>query len=67
MDDVNEPRAFSLRFAMMKASKFVPKGRQRELDDFGVAVAVFEQQLRLAGFRVVRDERPPQGLPTCGD
>ena len=66
MGDVND-RRFSLTFAAMKASKFMPKGKQRELRDFGVFVSVFEEQLRLAGYRIVEDERPPAALPSCGD
>ncbi len=66
MGNVND-RSFSLTFAAMKASKFMPKGKQRDLSDFGAFVAVFEEQLRLAGYRIVEDERPAAALPSCGD
>lgn len=67
MGEVND-RDFSLCYAMMAAQKLMPKkGRPREMVDFRPAVAAFETQLRLSGFKIVEDERPVQSLPSCGD
>lgn len=43
------------------------KWKRQELADFGAAVAAFEEQLRLAGYKITEDDRPLQGLATCGD
>lgn len=66
MGEVND-RDFSLCYAMLAASKFMPKGKRREMIDFRVAVAAFEAQLQLSDYRIVEDERQPQVLPSCGD
>ena len=62
MGNVND-RDFSFRFAAMRAQKFLPKGKRREVQDFGV----FEQQLALSGYRIVEGERSAQALPSYGD
>ncbi|MCG8432577.1 MAG: hypothetical protein MJA83_00925 [Gammaproteobacteria bacterium] len=42
----------------MRTSAFMPRRRPRELQDYGVAVEVFEEQLRLAGYRIAVREPP---------